>query len=60
MGMASRIKKLRRDGQLHGDAMFVLRPPESRFDASVSVYADVKNELERADIADVSGYRYLT
>ncbi|MFP3709840.1 DUF3037 domain-containing protein [Paraburkholderia sp. SIMBA_009] len=45
-----KIKKLRRDKQLYGDALFVVRPPESRFDASAAVYADVKSELERADI----------
>ncbi|RQU99441.1 DUF3037 domain-containing protein [Burkholderia cenocepacia] len=57
-----KIKKLRRDGQLHGDAMFVLRPPESRFDASASVYADVKSELERAEfeVAEESEVNRIT
>lgn len=45
-----KIKKLRRDKQLNGEALFVLRPPESRFDSTAAVYADVKSELERADI----------
>nr|WP_236669273.1 DUF3037 domain-containing protein [Burkholderia gladioli] len=46
-----KIRKLRNDGQLDGEALVVVRAPTSKFDASASVFSDIKHELERAQIA---------
>lgn len=46
-----KIKRLQRDNQLKGDAMFVVRPPEHQFDIAAGVYADLKQEFELAQIA---------
>ncbi|PLZ01137.1 DUF3037 domain-containing protein [Burkholderia sp. WAC0059] len=45
-----KVKRLRYDQQLRGDAMFVVRPPEKNFDTVASIYADLKHELEHANI----------
>ncbi|WP_250500567.1 DUF3037 domain-containing protein [Caballeronia sp. GAWG1-5s-s] len=48
-----RIKKLRRDGQFRGDALFAVRPPHESFGAGMSAYAEVKSEMENAGVAVV-------
>lgn len=45
-----RVKKLQRDGELRGDALFAVRPPQQNFGASASAFADLKQEFERAGI----------
>jgi hypothetical protein len=45
-----KIKKLKRDGFLHGEALFAVRAPQEKFTVAASAYADVKQEIERSNI----------
>ncbi|WP_250451160.1 DUF3037 domain-containing protein [Caballeronia sp. ATUFL_M2_KS44] len=45
-----KIKKLERDGQLVGEALFAVRVPEQRFGPTMAAYAEVKEVIKRAGV----------